>query len=347
MKRADGMKALVNYWELQGVPIEEAHPSLTKSTTFNYPTGLTVISFSNPEKYKVLVESATENAHVISTVVWHGPKSPDDFVKMRQRDSIEMVYVVKGVLNIIIEDKKCSFSAGDTYLLNRNTRSFPLFSEGMEEISLFFAEDFLSKVLTAPMPESCKRLVDFLVSNTSKSYHKSIDYIEFRKQPSTSTDRPGECLHAIKQEMIEKKPGFRHFIHGHMCKLLACLGSSDDQYAIYHNLGLQKGHLADDMKFFMDTHKRRISRKELSEHFNYSEDYLAKLFKSQTGQSIMDYNQWIYLEEAKRLLTDSELSIGDIAKKIGFTNRSQFYKVFEDNFFLTPNAYRNENTQKR
>jgi two-component system response regulator YesN len=46
------------------------------------------------------------------------------------------------------------------------------------------------------------------------------------------------------------------------------------------------------------------------------------------------------MEAAKRLLTETELSVGAIAERVGYARQSHFGAVFQKLLGLTPKAYR-------
>ena len=69
-------------------------------------------------------------------------------------------------------------------------------------------------------------------------------------------------------------------------------------------------------------------------------DYMARLFKKQTGRSIVNYITEYRIEKAKELLDNPDIPIGIVAAKVGYGNYSYFSKLFKDITGLTPNEYR-------
>jgi len=49
------------------------------------------------------------------------------------------------------------------------------------------------------------------------------------------------------------------------------------------------------------------------------------------------------LEEAKEMLLYTNKSISEIISDLGFSNRTYFYKVFFEEYELTPLEFRNKN----
>lgn len=73
---------------------------------------------------------------------------------------------------------------------------------------------------------------------------------------------------------------------------------------------------------------------------HYNGEYLNRIVKKQTGKTILEYGQSIYLEEARQLLSNTDKSISSIIEELGFSNRSHFYRLFKTAFGETPLDYR-------
>jgi transcriptional regulator GlxA family with amidase domain len=67
---------------------------------------------------------------------------------------------------------------------------------------------------------------------------------------------------------------------------------------------------------------------------------LKRRFKAATGCSLMDYLQNLRVEEAKRLLENTELPIEEISERAGYSDASFFRRLFKRLTGLTPGHYR-------
>lgn len=74
-----------------------------------------------------------------------------------------------------------------------------------------------------------------------------------------------------------------------------------------------------------------------------SEAYLQRLFKAQTGSSIVEKINEYRIEKAKLLLETSSLPIVDIAVSVGFNNRQHFSYTFSRLTGYSPADYRKHN----
>ena len=78
----------------------------------------------------------------------------------------------------------------------------------------------------------------------------------------------------------------------------------------------------------------------MSSLLNICDDHFIKLFKSATNKTPIKYINDLRIEAALKLLVDSNLSITQIADRVGFSNINYMIKVFKDTLNTTPKAYK-------
>jgi len=83
-----------------------------------------------------------------------------------------------------------------------------------------------------------------------------------------------------------------------------------------------------------------LSLQEVAEAVNLSQSHLASQFRSVVGTSYIRYLTTLRVEEAKRLLRVSNLSIAAIADAVGYPNITNFYRHFRKQVGMTPVAFR-------
>lgn len=74
--------------------------------------------------------------------------------------------------------------------------------------------------------------------------------------------------------------------------------------------------------------------------FGIVSKYLSKLFKEATGVGLLDYINQVRIEEAKKLLAQTELRMEDVSERVGYSNISTFLRVFKKYTGTTPGKYR-------
>ena len=83
----------------------------------------------------------------------------------------------------------------------------------------------------------------------------------------------------------------------------------------------------------------KLSLQALADEAHISTTYLHRLFRSQLGISPGAYIAKIRIEESKLLLRGGALSMGEIAKKLGFSSQQHFSRQFRTVTGMTPSEY--------
>lgn len=81
---------------------------------------------------------------------------------------------------------------------------------------------------------------------------------------------------------------------------------------------------------------------QLAFHLSMSESQLFRKLKALTGRSTAVYIRSIRLQEARKLMQSSSLTISEIAYEVGFSDPSYFSRVFAKEFGMPPSAMRND-----
>jgi AraC-like DNA-binding protein len=103
-------------------------------------------------------------------------------------------------------------------------------------------------------------------------------------------------------------------------------------------------HLLSSIKlaigFISNEYYKDISLDLIAEKAGLSKYYLAREFHRITGYTIVNYVNVARCEKAKRLLSESNISIENIARSCGFPNASYFSKTFKKHIGILPSEYR-------
>ena len=82
-----------------------------------------------------------------------------------------------------------------------------------------------------------------------------------------------------------------------------------------------------------------ISGERLEEEFDGNFDYMNRIFKRVTGQTIFQYLTAVRMEHAKRLIAQTTMHTGVIGQEVGYPDEYYFSKVFKRNVGMSPRAY--------
>lgn len=153
-----------------------------------------------------------------------------------------------------------------------------------------------------------------------------------------------KCMGGSIEEMLEKYPGRMLYFTGmtleearavlqHYCKdVLEFLGR------------LKNADRQSDMRrvrdYISSNYKNGITIKEMSARLYIHPVYLGHLIQKWFGCSFNEYVHRLRIEEAKRLLSDTDRKVGDIAAELGYGEYAAFLKQFEKYTGVKPAEYR-------
>ena len=90
----------------------------------------------------------------------------------------------------------------------------------------------------------------------------------------------------------------------------------------------------------LSTPKDKATVAELAEMYNMSEGHFIRQFKSFTGYTPLEYRSRKVVENAKSLLSGTDMPITDISESLGFEDPLYFSRVFKKNAGMSPREYR-------
>lgn len=83
-----------------------------------------------------------------------------------------------------------------------------------------------------------------------------------------------------------------------------------------------------------------LSLDQLSHVLGINQYYFVRLFKSSTGYTPNEYIIMERINHAKELLRSTDLTINEVADKVGFHNPCHFINLFKRSLGMTPGMYR-------
>jgi len=81
---------------------------------------------------------------------------------------------------------------------------------------------------------------------------------------------------------------------------------------------------------------------DLAQEYHISSSHLSHLYKQVTGYSPMAYLRACRVSAAKRYLAESNMSIKEVVHRCGFSDESNFCRIFRQDAGLTPTRFRNQ-----
>lgn len=246
----------------------------------------------------------------------------------------ELFFVTKGALNVFVADKQITLGENDMICIKPGEVHYiaPMRSDvgivETERLSLAFtfhasqngAEPLssLSKIFADTMPY----ILIPKNSSIGAVFEKMADYY------SDETILEDDKKFLFAGSFCELLLMIKRFASNNAAKnshLISCNTTDFPQYAI--NLYVAR-HYNED-----------ISLADLQEITFLSKKQIITIIKQMTGMTFRQYVIYLRMKYAAKLLLDGELSIADIALKVGYTSPNGFYTAFRKTYNTTPEKY--------
>lgn len=109
----------------------------------------------------------------------------------------------------------------------------------------------------------------------------------------------------------------------------------------------QNAILANKARDYVDSHFQNpdLSIETMCQTFNVSASHFSKVFREETGTSFLNYLTQCRIDEAARLLTETEEKSRVIGEMVGYPEPNYFSYVFKKNRGMSPAKYRKQEQQ--
>lgn len=96
-------------------------------------------------------------------------------------------------------------------------------------------------------------------------------------------------------------------------------------------------------QYLLENYQTEISFGELGERFGFTPEYLGKIFKKHTGETLSRYLTRLRMNEAKRLLAGNpDMPIQKIGELVGYKDGFYFSRAFKGYTGTQPSEFRNQ-----
>ena len=96
------------------------------------------------------------------------------------------------------------------------------------------------------------------------------------------------------------------------------------------------------LEYIEQHYTEKFTLTELADKMYVSQWHLSKLLNKHTKKSFSELLNETRVRQAKRLLKDPSLRVGDVAEMVGFLDIAHFSRVFKKYTNMSANEYRNK-----
>lgn len=106
---------------------------------------------------------------------------------------------------------------------------------------------------------------------------------------------------------------------------------------------LKDSYIKEAISFIERNYSYSITVEDIAAYCNLNRNYLGKIFKENTNQTLQHFLMYYRMNRAAELLKLSNMTVNDVGKACGYPNQLHFSRAFKNIFGISPNHWREKN----
>lgn len=250
---------------------------------------------------------------------------------------IEITYILSGKVTHKIGDNYYDVSRGDLLFINFQQTHAYVSENGFEYVNILVLPTFISDELI-----NSENALDMLTLSIFEEFTGEIDrivpYIHFDRVSMVKIEK---IINDMLYEFTHKQKGYQTALKGMLQILLVNIfrqmHSQDGETGILEHVGKIAPEV---LQFIEDNCFEKFSISDLAKRNFYNPSYFSRAFKECFGVTLTAYVQKKRIDEAIRLLKETDLSVEKVGQSVGYCDKKQFYKSFRDFTGTSPGKFR-------
>lgn len=268
--------------------------------------------------------------------VKYDERTPASRVELEHKhDYVELVYIKCGEVTHFINNVSYKVSRGDLLFINYGeTHSFSIDSDKVEYYNFYVKPEFIGANMI-----STENINDIFLALLPDGA------AEIQKKRKTSCVRISGN-ERVEIELIAKKM-YDECMKNEPCRDIVLNAYMRIVFSklireLLKDTGSERPNLLteDILKYIDNNFTSSISATDLANHCFHNPAYLGRVFKSVYGKSLKAYIREKRMQYAYELICETDLSIEEIYRRVGYNCKTQFYKDFKGIYGGLPGAIR-------
>ncbi|MBA9026669.1 MULTISPECIES: helix-turn-helix transcriptional regulator [Bacillaceae] len=291
--------------------------------------------FFPPKKKQAAFSEWSPNIHYAQS-----QKLPPCKLPKRRIYDFELLYVQQGEAATILDGKHYSLSAGQMIFIpagiyHQNEVVSSPFAQFIGIHFDFFGDLDIQTEADIVVNESAVQFDKFGVEAIAESFAPlSMNPLY---TPSLS------CVQLMKQlvhEFTMRPLGYTLICKALLLNILGLLLRTQTEYNPAH-FPMHGDRILELMVLIEEKPAEMWTNQKLAKHLNMNDDHMSKIFKRIAGMPPGEYVQMIRLRKARLLLRETNLSIEEVGREIGYADIHYFSRLFRKYEGISPSKYRN------
>lgn len=283
-------------------------PKLSRNDFFKIPNLVRSSNIPNSEKI---------------FVVSHDLDIPVPFHK---HDFYEFVFITNGIAISNINNKDIYLLPDSLLLMNlHSAHSLKVKDPKTQVINICIKPEIFAGGVFAEFLQQDNYLCNFLCDKDNNSY------LYFSP---TSLSRYLPIINGILSEYVTNNYHYNYAMLGLLLIFFDQL--SHENYYSYTGIDSLSLNVISAIKDNVQT----ITVQQLAQNFGYSTAYLSRYIKKHTTLTIKEIIMQEKMKQAKKYLSETNYSVEEISRLVGYKSVSYFFKTFEKQNNVTPDQFR-------
>ncbi|WP_161980301.1 AraC family transcriptional regulator [Streptococcus sp. S784/96/1] len=253
-------------------------------------------------------------------------------------DFIEIIYVYAGQCRQKINGEEIDLPQGSLCVLDRDVpHSIEPLGEEDVLINILINEETFSSLFLLRMQNDTSLATSFLTT----AFDKQARHDRYMIFDTSSNSRIHLQMQMLLSEywsyQSQRETFLSHYLQLIFMELFRIY--RDETFAHHTSQRFDYAKVLD----YIDSHYQGLKISDLAQHFGYNSNYMSNMLKKHTGKNFQEILLEKRLLIACDLLSNTELSIDNIALESGFNTTSYFFRQFKKRYGCTPSAYRKNN----
>ena len=253
-----------------------------------------------------------------------------DFFDHKHSD-LEFSYVVSGRGVYVLRDGACRIAAGDVFLFGANQVHCITDTEG-EEPMLLFNVQFESRLIWSPLSNLLnEKYLQLFNGKCEKLYGQSL-----------STVRIAAIMQKLRAECQKRELGYQLLVKAYLYEIIGELIRGCGIHFGENEPSRRESLICVDraMTYINEHLDAPLTLEEIANYAGFSRTYFSTVFSELNGLSTWNYITIRRIERSCELLKTTDLSILEIAERCGYSNLSNFNRMFLRIVGSAPREYR-------
>ena len=254
---------------------------------------------------------------------WHsGQRSPHSTI----------VYCTHGAFDMKVENEFFHVESGDVLLIPPEACFVPLEGGACKYFVLNFSA---TVVVNADLPKKNLTVTAHVDLEDGHAYSCRGNYASVSRVENLITNAPVR-VKSIFERADRLKPGesfYDQLLLDQLTReLLICLNAANPQ--------IKSARLSEILKYIEQGYKEKLTLSTLSKEFSLSESYISRLFKNELDCKPSEYINNVRISAAETLLRATDMSVSEIAERVGYSDVYYFSKTFKRLVGCSPSKMR-------